>query len=409
MTVGQYDISRVRVFLDEHLEHRPSVPHGPGLGLGNRMGAIASTSAMLAIEKLRIEGSAIQGSVFRELAPGFLGKEVVFIEYKGIGKVPVGHTGMTIEEQFVESVRDRIKNNITIPYCADADHIPLRGSSEDALDEFYELAFEARDRNFFTIDAHFCIDENAPTNAAKYRILLDAIKYAANIVSEVRENNPYVIELSMDECSALMSEVELAYILKELARAEIKLFSVAPPIGFDKTDVDPSESLDQLYKLLVSLSQVARDYGTILGIHSGDGKSDVILDAIGDATDGNVWYKISPDRQRLFFRLLAESLPGSPERLLFETVFHYLISLLKINRKSDDRDLAANSQVCLEELASRPQLNLTSDCKMMYHFCFLAAKEFKNGLKAVGDDFIVRYRQADFLYIANLAERLALI
>jgi hypothetical protein len=58
-----------------------------------------------------------------------------------------------------------------------------------------------------------------------------------------------------------------------------------------------------------------------MGIHSGDGKSVPTRRILAKATGGNFWYKISPDRQRNFFRSLGLSAPGSEGRQLFQEVY----------------------------------------------------------------------------------------
>ena len=158
MTKIPDNIESLRVFFCEHPEHKPTIPEGQGLGLGGRMGSVAAVSAMQAIGKLGITASAIQSSVYRELRPDFVGDKEIFVEYAGIGDVSLGHTGMSIYGQFLQAVQERIRRNITVPYVADADHIPLYGDSDEDLCRLTKLIEEARDRTFFTIDSHFCVN-----------------------------------------------------------------------------------------------------------------------------------------------------------------------------------------------------------------------------------------------------------
>ena len=321
------EIESLRVFLAENPVHQPVVPKGPGLGLGNRMGGLESTSAMLAIGELRIEASAVQSSVFRELRPKFINPDGFFVEYKGIGSVPIGHTGMTIEEQFVESITDWVRNNIIAPFAADADHIPLKGDAGEEIEEFRKLAAEARDRTVFTIDPHFCVDHTAGSKEEKFRRVLPAYRRAADLIAEIKAGSPYVVELSIDESPGTTTPEEMAFLVGKIMNKNVPLFSIAPAIGFDKKDQDSSRMGRELRKLLPQLNQIAKDHGLILGIHSGDGKGRETRRIIGETTAGNVWYRIAPERQRMFYKLLSDSPDGSDERSLFEELFRRLHAL----------------------------------------------------------------------------------
>ena len=402
-------IEKLRGFLNRHPEHRPTVPTGPGVGLGGRMGGISSTSAMLAIEQLGIQASAIQASVFRELSPDFTGPETVYVDYKGLGKVPVGHTGMTIRGQFLESVGERIQKNITGPYCADADHIPLNGDSDKALDRFRKFVLEARDRTFFTIDPHQCIDQTQTIPAKKFKLVLPAMENAAAVISDIKRQAPYVIELSIDECPGITTVEELEYLLMNLSNKDIPLFSIAPAIGFDKKDQDSPQLRENLRALLSSFDPIVRNYEVVLGIHSGDGKSDETQRIIGAATDGKVWYKVSPDRQRLFFKLLEQATGGSSERLLFEEMFQQLLPLIEKGASSEDPEFGANCRESLKEVNSLSSDNPMAGCKMIYNFGFLVVSHFKDKIDAVSDLFRQQYYEADLQYIRGLAKNLNLI
>jgi hypothetical protein len=58
-----------------------------------------------------------------------------------------------------------------------------------------------------------------------------------------------------------------------------------------------------------------------MGIHSGDGKSVPTRQILARATAGHFWYKISPDRQRNFFRALGLCPTGSSGRELFREMY----------------------------------------------------------------------------------------
>ena len=408
MTTEPDNIETLRGYLAEHPEHRPIVPRGPGLGLGGRMGALAAVSAMRAVERLGIEAAAVQASVFRELRPEFVEAENTFVEYKGIGRVPVGHTGMTIRGQFLQAVRERVRNGITAAYVADADHIPLRSDRPADIAEFRQFIVESRDRTFFTVDPHLCVDDSAAQPGDKLGRLVAAFTRAADVIGEVKQEAPYVIELSIDECVGVTSVAEMRFLIERIAQRDVPLFSIAPAIGFDKKDQDDPELRRYLQRVLPELHRVACDHGMVLGIHSGDGKGDDTLGLIAEATEGKVWYKVSPDRQRMFFTVLADSPHGSDERRLFEDVFEHLVEMVRQMSESGDSEFAANCRASLAELKEEYNGQPTSDCRMFHDFGFLLVRDYKDQFDALGDDFVRRYVDADINYIENLARQLGM-
>ena len=409
MTDLPLTIDALRKYFGDHPEHKPTIPNGPGLGLGGRMGSIAAVSAMMAIEELGITASAIQSSVYRELRPDFIGDREVFVEYAGIGDVALGHTGMSIYGQFLEALRERISRNITAPYVADADHVPLYSDSKEDLDIFRSLVTEARDRSFFTIDPHFCVNNEAGTVEDMYDAAIKATGKAATIISEIKRDDPYVIEFSVDECPGLTSPEGLRYLVERLARKTVELFSIAPSIGFDKKDSDGPEVRKTLRTILPEMNRIAKDNGLVLGIHSGDGKSDDTLKVIGEITEGNVWYRISPDRQRLYFKLLADSPEGSPERKLFEDMFEKLLVTVREGARYKDPEFAQNCQNGLTEFETVFHSEPNAGSQIFFDFAFLLVREFKSRFDALNADFIGRFFQADLAYIRNLAVNLFLL
>jgi hypothetical protein len=286
------DLPALRSFMVSAPHHRPVAPGGPGLGLGGRAGALASTSAMLAIQELGIEASAIQCSVFRELRPEFVEGQSTLVPYKGIGMIPVGHTGMTIRGQFLSAMQDRIRLGLTAPFVADADHIPLTGGSDEEIERFRRFIDESRDRSFFTVDPHFCLNGSSARPEDRFAVVVPAFERAAAVIEEIKGADPYVIELSLDEAPGITSLADMRYLVRRLERGRLPLFSIAPAIGFDKKDADTGALREILGQVLPDLSRIAADCGLVLGIHSGDGKSRETVRRIGELTRGRVWYKV---------------------------------------------------------------------------------------------------------------------
>lgn len=373
------------------------------------MGRFSSTSAMQTAEKLGINVSAIQASVFRELAPESIGDETVHVEYKGIGKIPVGHTGLTIEEQMVVSLADRIKKNITFPYVADADHIPLTGIDQIDMELFQKLVFEARDRTFLTLDPHFCVDLSGGAPYDKFKTMIVALEKAAPIISEALSGQNYVVEVSIDECEGITTSEELRSLTDSLSKIDLPLFSIAPAIGFDKRDLDDRELRENLKKILTELNRIAIDHGLVLGIHSGDGKSSDTRKTIAEATDGNIWYKVSPDRQRTFFELLSDSPERSTERILFEKMFEKSVQLIREGEKSKDKEFASSCRKVLSQSYKDDSGRITARSALFRDFGFLVVREFKEQISALGSNLEEAYFQRDFEYIKKLSGDLDLI
>jgi len=401
-------IEELRSYFVTHPEHKPKVPEGPGLGLGNRMGFLTSISAMIAIQKLRIEASAIQGSVFRELKPDYLEDNELYVDYKGIGKVPIGHTGMSIYGEFLGSIQERIRKNITVPYVADADHIPILGISEDNIQNCRKIVRESQDRTLFTLDAHFCIDSTTKRPEAKYDLMLTAIEKVKHLIDEIKDTSPYALEISIDESADLTTLEDLKYIIKRISKSPVaqNLFSIAPSIGFTKKDEDMPEFAKTLKRMLPPLNSILADNGLITGIHSGDNKSNATLQVIGESTQSNVWYKVSPDRQRMFFKILEKTLISS-EKKLFNLIWNDLLSIAQNGINSSDKVFSQNCQKCLDEadLYSRKP---KTDTSLFFNFGFLLMRKYGVELRSLSKEFHDRYIENDFDYIKNLALNLGI-
>jgi hypothetical protein len=304
---------------------------------------------------------------------------------------------MTIQGQFLSALQDRIQRNIKVPYVADADHIPLRGKTEENLAEFAALVTEARDRTLYTVDPHFCVPEKAGSPAEKFSTALRAIQQANEAIADVKGPDPYRIEVSIDECPGMTTENELAYLTRELARMKIPLFTIAPAIGFDKKDKDVApEQTVSFSKLLKTFHTIASDHGLLLGIHSGDGKSPTTLRLIAEATEGQIWYKVSPDRQRLFFKALSEAPPDSEDHRLFAEMLEYLKNAMQ-----------QGTWVFYDEVRVNIMKNPVS-WEAFYDVGFLLVKPFIHRIRHLGAEFEKRYCELDCRYITDLAGNLGL-
>jgi hypothetical protein len=322
--------------------------------------------------------------------------------------IPVGHTGMTIRGQFLGAMQDRIRRGLTGPFVADADHIPLTGADDKDIEEFRRFVDESRDRTFFTVDPHVCLDSSAASPEARFAAVVPAFERAAAVIEEIKGGDPYVIELSLDEAPGITSAADMRYIVRRLVRGRIPLFSIAPAIGFDKKDDDTRTVRETLERVLPDLSRMATDCGLVLGIHSGDGKRRETVQRIGELTRGRVWYKVSPDRQRLLFQVLADSPQGSPERTLFQLLYARLLDMVRAGAGSADAEFAGTCRDCLRGLPADGEAGPGADSLLFHHFGFLLAKDMGPRLEQLGEAFARRYRAADLAYVGGLTGSLGL-
>ena len=263
----------------------------------------------------------------------------------------------------------------------DADHLPLRAASGAGQKLARRLIREAADRSLFTLDPHFCFYGGDPTLmsamgegrvadveaafrvrfspgarkdlaaryvgkrfripdpagrkdhaivmsaseladcAVRFQEPLDAIEDACAEIRRVKGGTPFAIEVSVDEVPGMSEPHHFYYLCAELARRNIRAFSLAPGLGFSKLDVDVKDPEGAFATRVRILAGISKHFGAVMGIHSGDGKSVPTRRILAKATGGNFWYKISPDRQRNFFRSLGLSAPGSEGRQLFQEVY----------------------------------------------------------------------------------------
>ena len=409
------DLARLRAFLAEVAPaFAPTVPDRPGLGLGCRMGVLDMPVALEAVRKDNLCAAVMQSSVYRELAPlaDLTRLPLPQIDLPGVGKVPLGHTGMSITGQFLAMMALRIALGDPTPMAADADHLPLRGARGAGRDLARRLVREAADRSLFTLDPHFCFyggdaglmraagdGRMAEVEAAfrrrfspgerkdlvaryvgkKFRVPdpagrarhtiemtaseladaavrfhepLDAIEDAVAEIRRAKGKTPFAVEVSVDEVPGMSEPHHFYYLCAELQRRDIQAFSLAPGLGFSKLDVDVRDPEGAFATRVRILAGISRHFGAVMGIHSGDGKSVPTRRILARATGGNFWYKISPDRQRNFFRALGLSAPGSAGRALFQEVYRSALARVVGLVGSDSDETARVARQTLDVVAA---------------------------------------------------------
>ncbi len=405
------DLIRLRAFLAEVAPgFAPAVPDRPGLGIGCRMGVLDMPVALEAVRKDNLCAAVMQSSVYRELAPlaDLTRLPLLQIDLPGVGKVPLGHTGMSITGQFLAMMARRIALGDSTPMASDADHLPLRSARGAGRDLARRLVREAADRSLFTLDPHFCFyggdaglmraagaGQLAEVGAAfrkqfspgarkdlvaryvgktfripdpasrrsheiemtaseladcavRFQEPLDAIEDAVAEIRQVKEKTPFAVEISVDEVPGMSEPHHFYYLCAELARRNIRAFSLAPGLGFSKLDVDVRDPEGAFATRVRILAGISRHFGAVMGIHSGDGKSVPTRRILARATGGNFWYKVSPDRQRNFFRALGLSAPGSAGHTLFQEMYRSALARVVGLVASDSDETARVARQTLE-------------------------------------------------------------
>ncbi len=154
-------------------------------------------------------------------------------------------------------------------YFVDADHINLKN-----VDRFIEVS------DFFTIDV---ADYIGHTGTMEERFL-PAIKEAGKIYRHIAEKkgaDNFVTEVSMDEVDEAQTPEELRYILKEIAKEQIPIQTIAPKFtGRFNKGVDYRGDLARFEKEfeqdLLVIDEAVKAYGLPdnlkLSIHSGSDK-----------------------------------------------------------------------------------------------------------------------------------------
>jgi len=403
------DLANLRVFLEKiGSEFAPVAPWGPGVGLGNRMATLDYAAAHEVIKRYSLCAGVIQGSVFREMAPErmFRRRNPPLIDLPGIGLIPLGHTGNSIQGQFVAGIAYRIERGITLPIVADADHIPIRGTSKRDMEDTWMLINEAQDRTLFTLDPHFCLYGGHPIlqadpkriermfrklpsdrqseilqryedkefliehldgigsfsiktmhkqvidAAVRFEEAIAAIAKTWAMIETARAGRPYGVEVSIDEAPGITEPYHFFYLASELTSRGLKPFSLAPGLGFTKKDVDIEGPTEPFEERVRQLASIAHKFGAVLGVHSGDGKSYATRKILARASNRRFWYKVSPDRQRNLFKALSKFPTGSFERALYEDIFDWtLCYVLKLALEAQGETAQAAKEAAEEVLS----------------------------------------------------------
>jgi hypothetical protein len=165
--------------------------------------------------------------------------------------------------------------------------------------------------------------------------------------------------VSVDEVPGMSEPHHFYYLCAELRRRKIPAFSLAPGLGFSKLDVDVRDPEGAFATRVRILAGISKHFGAVMGIHSGDGKSVPTRRILAKATGGNFWYKISPDRQRTFFRSLGLSPTTSEGGRLFQEVYRSALArVIRLAGGGSDDQTARVARQTLAAIAAGRGLSL---------------------------------------------------
>ncbi|MCD6309306.1 MAG: hypothetical protein J7M18_01250 [Candidatus Eremiobacteraeota bacterium] len=331
------------------------------LGIGNRMTTLVWPALYKVAEENNLRANLIQNSVYRELAPlkMIVSRDAEDTAYlPGLGKLSVGHTGTSIEGLWLYGVISAIENGFTGDYGADADHIPVK-QGKKGIEKARELIEISRHYTFFTLDTSARFNSKADTTpihdlqdlfeqipdcdkflkrysekftikstiktkqmeitfspeeimriSLKFHQSISAINELDRYIRELKGDENYDLEISLDECPGLTTIKELFFILNELDHLGVKITHIAPNVGFEKRlDYRLPDGLEGLKKRVADLATVAGHFGVILDFHSGSDKSPATYHAISEATCGNLHLKVSGILQLIYAETLQDMMP----------------------------------------------------------------------------------------------------
>lgn len=332
------------------------------LGIGTRMTAALWPGIFSAMEGQGFRANAIQNSVrevnlLSSLLAGQPADQNVAFSF---GTIESGYTGSSFEGLWVSGALEGLKHPAHLQFGADADHIQVKRGA-GGLERARRVIAAARHYTFFTLDVSDILDYRAlsadegqaaellearlPSAAerrdvlayhseggahqsglgeasigrfvGKYWWALDAVQQLAADVAGAKGDQPFDLELSIDEhppeietVDCLTSEDELLFLLREAQRRGLPITHIAPNFGVEKgTDYRCPDGLPGLERRMEGLCALAQQYGVLLDVHSGDDLSSPTRHAIRRATGGRLHFKVSPMLQLLFAQVLQDYEP----------------------------------------------------------------------------------------------------
>ena len=436
----------------------------PKLGIGNRMTVLAWPGIFKALQKGKLPANAIQNSVGRELAPltaliNLNGVEHTYLP--GLGRVPTGHTGSSISGLWLYGVLSAMMAGHTIPYGADADHIPVkRDGGRIKIKQAGELIDQSKDYTFFTLDTSDLFNyrnsrvpypgfENGhsfapgyaktfifknPGKGRDFRYLFSAdefgrygLKYGLSLgaagelyqhLKTLKGETKFDFEFSMDEHpdnistqEAVTSPKELIFVINELRFRGVNVNHIAPNFGVEKgVDYRLSDGIGGLKGRITEMSAIAEEMGVLLDFHSGDDLSRRTCRAIAGATGGRLQLKVSPKLQMIFAETLFDY-----DRELFNRWWDWTLAYAQKEAAAGSVAAKKSTEKLKGRLKNNPSPSPQDDFFHSYSFaiiglknkkgCYRFREKFYKATEKVKEEYGGRITD----YILNLAKILEIL
>ncbi len=325
LTIHAADLATIRRYIQTLRPDKGPRAMGPTprLGIGTRMSTSVWPGIWRAMNAGKFAANAIQNSV-RELnllEDVLAGRPPRRNYLYGFGTLEEGHTGSTFEGLWVAGVIEALKTHTRPTYGADADHITIR-RGPGGIEQARRVIDAARDYTFFTLDVSDVVDYTVATAdsagfVAKYQAALDVIEKLSSCIKAVKEDVPFDLELSIDECppqmeasACLTTEAELTFLIEQLRQRGVPVTHIAPNVGIVKgRDYENPDGLTGFERHIGGLYAIASEHDIMLDFHSGDDLRSDVRQAIGRATQGRNHFKVSPSLQAIFGQVLHEMEP----------------------------------------------------------------------------------------------------
>lgn len=390
----------------------------PRLGIGTRMTTQVWPGIFDAMKSRDMAANSIQNSI-RELSllEDLLEARPPESNYStGIGQIETGWTGSTYEGLWLSGVLAALKSEHQLRYGADADHVQVKRGPA-GLERAKRVILAARYYSFFTLDmadvldygalnqpscsaAESFLNEKIPDGTTRQGVLeyhtrpftvggnryqldqaalgrlvgkywdtLDAVGELASYIASLKEGTAFDLELTIDEhppevaaFDCLTTNEELLFLTREIRRRKLPITHLAPNFGQEKGhDYRAPDGLDGLERRVHDQFEIASEFGLMLDVHSGDDLTRATRRVFGRATGGQLHFKVSPQLQLIYARLLGEFHPALFERWWQDAVAYA------------EREAAKGSPVaqeCLAALRSAPDPRPSADHKVFRYYSF---------------------------------------
>lgn len=310
-----------------------------------------------------------------------------------------------IEDEIREAAETGSVNFFTLDTCELVDYSVERLSDEEVSTLFRDryggtgILERYRGIDFTVHGARVKFDEaDTKRLALKLARSIEVLSRMYRILHEY-VSWKFGIEVAFDETPSVTDPKELFFLLNELKERGLNADFVAPNVGFQKRE-DYRGDLEELYKRVRALAEVAGFFGTLLSFHSGSGssphslKGEGVHETIRRATGGLFKYKISGVYYELLMHIMSKH--QSPRaRKLYEEIYAEVLEF--IERQVRERGELYDETLLrmLEEYREvYQQKNRTAvEAPLFRHYSFVALNLRRNHRRHLRESIVELYEE----------------